>query len=475
MGIKRLAFAIAGVFSACTVAASTASAGPFPGCNASSLSDQNLSGCDLRDAVGVRAAVNTVGMGSALHLEGRNLNGINLSFIDVKSSLSWPLPTVLAFFEGANLANANLRGIVLAGSFANANFENASGGQISVLSNVGGASFAGSTVTFSESILGLPSHLPVGVVALPVLTEPPCVDKEANWGFAWFVAQRSHSCAFEVRTSTSNNWLQAYWILNRGKSIHDAPTGWGSRVGGLTFNPAQAMIGLDLARVDLGGTDLSGAQLEATNLADANLADSNLSLVDAGGAVVPADVGTASVTAAVKRGAKLFRARLTGANINKAKLRFAGLAGVVTGGLKGTPTSLPVDWKLTVGYLVGPKANLTNASLLNADLAGIKLATANLTGVKSCGLKSKPASLPAGWVGVGSCLVGPKANLMNANLSNLDLGSANLSGTNLTGATLTRAKLSKASLTGVISSGLKGTPASLPVGWKVTLGKLVKG
>lgn len=397
----------------------------FPGCTASSLAEQNLSGCDLRTPLKSHAEalathsfadLDFTSFAGTLRLEGRNLKGSNLSL------LGNPAANVLSIFDGADLNGASLTGTLFGGSFARANFANTSGGQISILSDVSGANFAGSTIKFSESISGLPASLPTGVVALPVITEPPCVDREAPWNALWFKAQRSRNCSFQVYVTTAGKWLQAYWILNKGKSIHDAPQGWGSLMGALTFDPTQAMVGLDLARVDLRSTNLSGARLEGTNLSDSNLENADLSAVNTGGMVVPSEGGTASAAANPKRGAKLFRAKLTGVNINKAKLQFAGLAGVITGGLKGTPSTLPSGWLLASGYLIGPKANLTKARLRNVDFK-----------------------------------------------------TTNLAGTVLTGADLAGAKMKSASLTGVISSSLSGQPASLPTGWKISGGRLVRG
>ena len=457
----------------------TGSAEAYPGCSASSLAEQNLSGCDLREAFASSPRDPLLGI-PVVHPEGRNLRDANLG---AGSSTS-----LIAFLSGADLRGANLTGRLIGGSLEGANLSGATGGSLAILTNIDGAVFAGSTVSFNVSVSGKPASLPDGVAIIPVITvppcsspctsTPPCPDKQAAWDALFYSGQRTVGCSFQISFKGSSGWKQAYWVLNKGQSIHDAPTSWSSLMGDLSFDATQAMVGLNLARVDLTGTDLSGARLEGSDLSSANREKTDLSRIDAGGTAVPEEASSSGVgrsAAMPKKGVKLFKAKLTGSNVAGAKLRFAGLSGVVSGGLKGTPASLPSGWRLTVGYLVGPKANLTNANLFNADLASINLAAANLTGVKSCGVKSKPASLPVGWVGVGSCLIGPKANLSNSNLTGLDFGTASLSGTNLTGATLTGAKLAKANLTGVISSGLKGIPASLPSGWSIKSGKFVEG
>ena len=243
----------------------------------------------------------------------------------------------------------------------------------------------------------------------------------------------------------------------------------------LKIDRTQVLRNVNLANRRLSGSSLTGVNMEGSDLSGTDLSNSTLVSVDAGGTSVPRDVVAAVASAKSTFGVKLFRAKLSGANLNQAKLKYAGLAGVMSGGIKGTPATLPSGWKLTVGYLVGPKANLSNANLQGASLSGIKLATATLSGATTCGLASRPSSLPTGWVSRGSCMIGPGANLKGANLSELDFGSANLYGTDLTGASISRAKLAKAKLTGVVSSGLIGTPASLPKGWRLVAGKLTKG
>ena len=84
---------------------------------------------------------------------------------------------------------------------------------------------------------------------------------------------------------------------------------------------------------------LEGADLAGCNLTDANL--SNFDLTDA----------------------TLFGANLTGVNLTS-----ANLTNVVSGRIVGTPASLPTDWSLDSGYLVGPGANLPGADLPQADL-----------------------------------------------------------------------------------------------------------
>jgi uncharacterized protein YjbI with pentapeptide repeats len=155
--------------------------------------------------------------------------------------------------------------------------------------------------------------------------------------------------------------------------------------------------------------------------------------------------------------ASLSSADLAGADLAGTELSGAALSGVSSGGITGTPSSLPIGWLLVEGYLVGPQANLTNAGLVdavltNSDLNGTNLTGADLSGVVSGGITPFPAYLPADWTFVAGYLLGPSANLTSADLSNVDLGPADLTGANLTDADLDNANLTAADLSGVIWS-----------------------
>jgi uncharacterized protein YjbI with pentapeptide repeats len=220
-------------------------------------------------------------------------------------------------------------------------------------------------------------------------------------------------------------------------------------------------------------------------------------------------------------GAFLQNAILTGTNLDEAELRGAVLTGVVSGGITGTPNSLPDGWKLINGFLVGPGADLTSADLKGADLSGMdltgviltgaKLDGANLTGTKLAGVQSGGISgtptLPAGWSLVNGALIGQGANLhgvslRNQDLSNVDLRNvqsgdvdcrgcvlptgwryvalpdgtsgflvgptADLTNADLTDFDLSGVDLSNATLTGVVSLRTNCTGCTLPAGWRWT-------
>lgn len=266
------------------------------------------------------------------------------------------------------------------------------------------------------------------------------------------------------------------------------PSGWMLKDGYLV-GPHANLDGAKLAGVDLAGADLSGAHLVGANLAGADLSGANLA------------------------GAHLNGANLVDANLDRATLTDATLELVRSGGITGTPSRLPNNWRLTAnGYLAGPRADLQAANLkgevLNgSDLAGVLFKNANLEGahltgatitganfdgarlegVQSGGLIGLPARTPLpvyvggvqaflenltpNWKVVDGYLVGPSADLDGANLDGADFTAAHvnpflvqplsLAGAHLTNAHLVGANLTGANLKGASLSGVDLTRANL--------------
>ena len=117
-------------------------------------------------------------------------------------------------------------------------------------------------------------------------------------------------------------------------SPKNLPTDW-NLVSKLLIGPGQ----------QLNNADLTGAHLGGANLTNANLSNATLT------------------------GVNLTGATLTGAMLGAAEMTGATLTGVISGGILGRPLSLPANWNLVNGYLVGPGADLTNATLGVSDLA----------------------------------------------------------------------------------------------------------
>ena len=188
-------------------------------------------------------------------------------------------------------------------------------------------------------------------------------------------------------------------------------------------------------------------------------------------------------------GANLTGVNLAGANLNGAVMARTTLSKVRSGSITGQPASLPANWTLVGGFLMGPTANLSGATLSNLNLATANLTSANLSGVASMNLSGQP-TLPASWRLVSGYLVGPSANLAGVDLTGADLSglnvsganfygatltqtnftNANLTGASISGATLTDAVFTGATLTGVISAYEVGYPAALPDKWQIMNG-----
>lgn len=207
--------------------------------------------------------------------------------------------------------------------------------------------------------------------------------------------------------------------------------------------------GLQVANLDFQGRDLrnanfSGTYLEFTSFKGANLAGANFSRAT----LEKTNFSGANLTGANFSGARGSRgittplfaqfvgATLRNANFSGVDLRFVLLEDVKGGFIIGKP-KLPNRWLNSNGLLLGPGAKLTRL-----DLRGRDLSNANLTG----------------------------ANLSGSNLAGSNLSGANLTGANLSGAILAGAKLDLKT----IGKSLVGLPNSLPKGWKILKGKLVK-
>ena len=481
----------------------TAIAGPFPGCNATSLAAQDLSGCDLTgitlkganlsgknlsgakfqgDLRGIKLAGANLTDATMLKsqiagadLTGANLTGLKWSYLGVSGYPPIPLVGIPAALPGETrfvrgylvgprmtLYNVDLSGTDLSGA-------NLSGSQFDS-SDLSGADLSGANLTgagLSRSNLDgaklSDTTMLTGVSAGPIVGTPASLPRQWQlWkGFLFGPGVNLELGDFDVDLSgfdfrgidlsTFSRWHRV-WVDGANVDGCDLARAEGfgllSSSGQLGVRRAPRIVGVPkslppyislikgylvgpksyLPSALLEDADLSGMVLTDANLAAAVLRGANLTGFDSGGDYVPTDDATSAQVAAKaagktrEPGARMFRSILTNANVTNAKLRYAGLAGVISGGLRGTPKYLPAGWLLAKGYLIGPKANLTGAKLANAAFK-----------------------------------------------------TTNLAATKLTGADLTGAKLKNAKLTGVISSGLIGKPASLPKGWKINAsGKLIK-
>jgi len=250
------------------------------------------------------------------------------------------------------------------------------------------------------------------------------------------------------------------------------------------FAHTNCLSGKTLAGFNLSGMDLNGANLRSANLTGADLSNTKFSNAD------------------------LSRAVLDFANVQGANFGNAIMNDLRAAKLKGSPYSLPWNWKLVNGLFLGPHVDLTRTWLKGLRLSDVDLSYANLTstnlegakltnvtlyqskftpvlnGTVTSGLKGQPATWNVQIV--NGFLIASGVDLSGANLSYADLRAlklkdvsfkrANLAHARFTDANLDHCDLSYANLDstelantkligGFSSNYVYGTPKSLPVGW----------
>lgn len=271
-------------------------------------------------------------------------------------------------------------------------------------------------------------------------------------------------------------------LTGAGGAVTDAATVVCPTVGaGGVVTPAPSER-VDWSGCDLAGANMSGADLEEVDFNQANLDGANLSgatLLLAGldeASLDGASLSGASLRSAGLKSADLTDADLTNAVLNTANIRGANLSGadftganlseVISGTNTASPApTLPTNWELDLGYLIGPGSNLDGAALSGADLSGFDLdgaflSEANLSAANLTGANLSSTDLSA------TNMTG--ANLTTAVFSDAGLDEANLSGANVSGADFSRAEL-----TGVESGALTATSAPmLPANWALASGFL---
>jgi uncharacterized protein YjbI with pentapeptide repeats len=231
-------------------------------------------------------------------------------------------------FIGCNLENASFANSKIAGSFE---------GSTLAGTNFTGASFGfppGGAYVSSGGIVGVPTNLP------------------ADW-----VLQGGYLLGPAANLSFSD--LAGFDLA--GVDLAEARLTFASS-GGITGVPAALPAEFRLADgyivgpdVDLEKAALSGADLAGVELREADLAEANLS------------------------GADLSGDGLERTDINDTDLLGATLTGVISGSVEGTTTELPTNWTQLNSVLIGPGANLTDASLTDANLGNDDFAGDNLS------------------------------------------------------------------------------------------------
>jgi uncharacterized protein YjbI with pentapeptide repeats len=178
---------------------------------------------------------------------------------------------------------------------------------------------------------------------------------------------------------------------------------------------------------NLDNADLQGAPLTYLYLTDISFVNANLS----GAYLNGSDLSRSDLTGAT----------LTGASLDLTYLADSTLTGVKSGSVWGWGISLPTDWQLLDGWLIGPGANLDNAYLF-----GVNLSLRNLAGASFAGANLTGASFAF-------------TNLTGAKFMGADLSQANLQMSTVEQADFTDALLPS------YPFQVFGNPAALPPGW----------
>mgnify|MGYP006269252949 CR=1 FL=1 len=183
--------------------------------------------------------------------------------------------------------------------------------------------------------------------------------------------------------STLANTNLQYTTLDgvQSGSISGTPKGLSASwklVKGYLVGPKADLTGADLTGADLTGADLTQSRLSNANLTSADLTGAKLSKAD------------------------IYHANFTGATLSK----------VSSGDING-PATLPSEWKLVRGYLVGPGADLSYANLSGTDLSGLNLSNTDLNSAQLIGAKTSTDNLGADFSGA----ILDYANLTDADLS----------------------------------------------------------
>lgn len=369
-----------------------------------------------------------------------NLSGVDLSGANLSRAQMYE-----ANLTGANLASTD---------FTAANLENVNLASVNATSvNLATANLTGLA---SGGVVGVPASLPSGW-------------RLTNGFFVGSGADLTSASVGQV--DLSGMTLTSATLTG---TFLDTANLSGLKMTGITGLPAALPAGWKVSKGILLGPD---ANLEDLNLAAVSLTGVNLSNANLKGVASNAIVGSPS---AVPSGWRLFKGQLigpganltdsilTGMNLDGVSLGETTLVRVTSGGITGTPSALPDNWKLINGYLIGREAILKNANFANQNLSGVTLwftdmAGANLTNVTSGGIDGIPGNLPTNWTVVSGYLFGPGANLQGADLTGAELMDLNVSGIDLSDTSLLRVK----------SARLTGTPSGLPEGWRVLGGFLL--
>jgi uncharacterized protein YjbI with pentapeptide repeats len=326
---------------------------------------------------------------SGINIFGADVNGTifssttnitNLITGELRNSGSAILPsncTMRNMFivgPGVNVSGANLAGISLTGlsvtraNLSNANLTNA----IFTGADISGANLSGAILTNVVSTGG-------GIIGSAVL---PSIASSDGGGI---------------------------WALRNGYLL--GPT---AIVRSADFSGSLDLSGINLRSADLSGSNFTGDTFGNNNVNGANFTNATLTNVTSIGLVGTATFAGSSASYTIRSGfivgpsvilsnrtltginlsnivltsanftsANLTNATLTAADISGAIFTGATFAGIASGQIVSPATpagvSLPTNFQLRGGFIVGPACNLSGGNLTNVDLSGVNLANAVIT------------------------------------------------------------------------------------------------
>jgi len=338
-------------------------------------------------------------------LRGADLSGLDFNNVD---------------FSGVDLTGANLHGAQV----QNANFSN---------TTLNGITTGGLT--------GYPVNLPSGYQSASGYIVGPGVNLAGVTVDGWWLPR--------VSLEGAN--------LTGATLTHSLATSFaGANLTNATFDKAVS-TGADWTGADLAGATFSASQIGSITGAPLNLNPKYRIL--AGWLVGPGAV----ISGADFQGVDFGSIDLTGSNIKSTNLDGASLQNVTLAGVKsekntGTPASLPMNFALANGFLVGPGVDLSSKFLDTLDFSGLDFAGANLDSAWIHASKFAGANLSGASFNKS---IMTQNNFTGANLSGAHLSSWNISQEDLTNADLSNAVLSGANVSQSTLTGANLTSAAL--------------
>jgi uncharacterized protein YjbI with pentapeptide repeats len=245
-------------------------------------------------------------------------------------------------------------------------------------------------------------------------------------------------------------------------------------------NPLE-LNNINLSNIRFVNGNLSGMRILNSNLAYANISGAylfNTTIIDSEISYV--NIINANLTNASLENSNLYYSNIVNTDLTNTNLTGCNLTGITTMNVSGVAT-LPSQYILQNGYIIGPSvvldnANLNNANIFSANLTNVNLSTASLINVKSGNIVGAP-QLPANYTILNGYIVGPSVNLSNSELGDTHLSNLNLSNSNLIYANLVHANLQNTNLNGcnffgVKSGNIRGVPL-LPLDYLLIGGYIV--